>query len=97
MTKCGILFSSGSGTKDINGKAGEIRMNSAVNRVLCAQSLSHVQLFEIPWIGFPRQEYWSGLPFSPPGDLPNTRIRFMSPVSPMLTDRLFATAPPRKP
>ena len=44
------------------------------------QPLSHVQLFEIPWtailstplpIGFSRQEYWSGLPFPHPGDLPH--------------------------
>ena len=25
-------------------------------------------------MGFPRQEYWHGLPFLPPGDLPNTGI-----------------------
>ena len=31
--------------------------------------------------GFSRQEYWSGLPFSPPGNLPNLRIK---PVSPAL-------------
>ena len=39
--------------------------------------------FETPWkedhqaplsVGFPRQEYWSGLPFPPPGDLPDTGI-----------------------
>ena len=29
-------------------------------------------------VGFPRQEYQSGLPFSSPGDLPNPRIKFMS-------------------
>ena len=49
-----------------------------------AQSLSYVQLSVIPWaeahqvplsIGFPRQEYWSGLPFPPPGDLPKPRIK----------------------
>ena len=47
------------------------------------KSLSHVQLFGTPWtvayqaplsMEFPRQEYWSGLPFPPPGDLPNTGI-----------------------
>ena len=47
------------------------------NRV---KSLSHVRLFAIPWtvaynappsMGFSRQEYWSGLPFPSPGDLPN--------------------------
>jgi len=29
-------------------------------------------------MGFPRQEYWSGLPFPPPGDLPNPRIESAS-------------------
>ena len=32
-------------------------------------------------MGFPRQECWSGLPFPPPGDLPNTGIKPTSPVS----------------
>ena len=31
-------------------------------------------------MGFPRQEYWSGLPFSSPGDLPDPRIKPMSPA-----------------
>ena len=53
--------------------------------------LSH--LFAIPWtiahqaplsMGFSRQEYWSGLPFPPPGDLPNPGIELTSPVSPAL-------------
>ena len=44
------------------------------------QSLSHVHLFATPWttahqaplsMGFPRQEYWSGLPLPSPGDLSN--------------------------
>ena len=44
--------------------------------------LSHVQLFATSWavayqtppsIGFSRQEYWSGLPFPSPGDLPDAR------------------------
>ena len=30
-------------------------------------------------IGFPRQEYWSGLPFPSPGDLPDPGIEPMSP------------------
>ena len=34
--------------------------------------------------GFPRQEYWNGLPFPPPGDLPDPGIEPMSPVSPAL-------------
>ena len=46
--------------------------------------LSHVQLFLTPWtvahlaplsMEFSRQEYWSGLPFPSPGDLPNPRVK----------------------
>ena len=57
-----------------------------------AQSLGHVRLFAAPWtvacqaplsIRFPRQEYWSGLPF-PPQDLPDPGIEPTSPVSPAL-------------
>ena len=33
-------------------------------------------------MGFPRQEYWSGLPFPPPGDLPDPGIELMSLASP---------------
>ena len=35
-------------------------------------------------MGFSRQEYWSGLPFPPPGDLPDPGIESTSPVSPEL-------------
>ena len=65
--------------------------------------LSHVQLFATPWtvarqappsMGFPRQEYWRGLPFPPPGDLPNPGIK---PVSPALAGGFFTTEPPEKP
>ena len=37
-------------------------------------------------MGFPGQEYWSGLPFSSPGDLPNPGIEPMSPASPTLQE-----------
>ena len=36
------------------------------------------------FIGFSRQEYWSGLSFPPPADLPNPGIESMSPVAPAL-------------
>ena len=39
-------------------------------------------------VEFSRQEYWSGLPFPSPGDLPNVRIK---PVSPALAGRFFTT------
>ena len=45
-------------------------------------------------MGFPRQEYWSGLPFPSPGDLPDPGIK---PTSPTLAIRFFATEPLGKP
>ena len=44
-------------------------------------------------MGFLRQEYWSGLPFPFPGDLPNPGIEPMSPGSPALAGRFFTTMP----
>ena len=73
---------------------------------VCAQLLKHVQLFETPWtiacqaplsMEFSRQEYWSGLPFPSPGDLPNPGIEPQSLVSPALVGDLFTTASPGKP
>ena len=64
-----------------------------LNRFSC------VQLFATLWtvvlqaplsMGFPRQEYWSGLPFPSPEDLPDPRIK---PVSPALAGRFFTTEP----
>ena len=58
---------------------------------VCVCVLSHVQLFVTLWtvahqtslsMGFPRQEHWSGLPFPPPGDLPDSGIKLMSLASP---------------
>ena len=43
---------------------------------------------------FSRQEYWSGLPFPPPGDLPDPRNE---PLSPGLAGRLFTAEPSGKP
>ena len=57
----------------------------------------------IPWtvahkaplsMGFPRQEYWSGLPFFFPGHLPDPGIE---PTSPALAGGFFTTEPPQKP
>ena len=66
-----------------------------------AHVLSHVQLCDLwtvahqapPSMGFSRQEYWSGLPRPPPGDLANPGI---GPVSPSLAGRFFTTEPPGK-
>ena len=45
-------------------------------------------------MGFPRQEYWSGLPFSSPGHLPDPGIE---PVSPALVGGFFTAEAPGKP
>ena len=45
-------------------------------------------------MGFPRQEYWSGLPFPSPGDLPNPGIK---PGSPALEADALTSEPPGKP
>ena len=42
-------------------------------------------------MGFSRQEYWSGLPCPPPGDLPNLGIEPVSITSPALANGLFTT------
>ena len=73
---------------------------------MCAQSLSHVQLFAAPWtrahpaplsMEFSKQEYWSSLPFPTPRDLPNPEIEPASLEPPVLAGRFFTTAPPEKP
>ena len=48
----------------------------------------------LPGLGFPRQEYWSGLPFPSPGDPPDPGIETASPA---LAGRFFTTEPPGKP
>ena len=59
--------------------------------------------FVTPWtiahqaplsMGFPGQDYWSGLPFASPADLPDPGIE---PMSPALAGRFFTTEPPGKP
>ena len=71
---------------------------------LCwAQSLSRVQRFVTSWtvayqaplfMGFSRQEHWSGLPFPSPEDLPNPGIE---PRSPALQADSLPSKPPGKP
>ena len=65
--------------------------------------LSRVRLFATPWtvayqapqsMEFSRQEYWSGLPFPSPGDLPNPGIE---PGSPALQADALPSEPPGKP
>ena len=64
------------------------------------KSLSRIGLFATPWtvahqappsMGFSRQEYWSGLPFPSPGDLPDAGIE---PQSPALRADTLLSEPP---
>ena len=73
---------------------------------VCVQLLSHVQLLTTPrTVGsqtslsmeLSRQEYWRGLPFPTPGDLPNSGIEPASFALPTLADRFLTTAPSGKP
>ena len=48
------------------------------------------------FMGFPRQEYWSGLPFPSQGALANPGIKPQSPVSPALAGGFFTTELPWK-
>ena len=67
---------------------------------MCMWVLSRVQLFVTPLtvahqaplsMGFYRQEYWSGLPFPSPRDLPDPRIKPTSIASPALAGGFFTT------
>ena len=66
--------------------------------VKVVQLLSHVRLFVTPWtvacqaplfIEFSRQEYWGGLLFPPPADLPDAGIKPESLASPALAGGFF--------
>ena len=73
----------------------------ALVRVCMLSLFSRVRLFETPWaiarqvplsMGFSRQEYRSGLPCPPPGDLPDPGIKFKSLISPVLAGGSFTTS-----
>ena len=80
--------------------------NKAYKRHVCVPSyFNRVQLFATLWTvahlvplstGFSRQEYWSGLPCSSPGDLPDPGIEPASPVSPALQADSLSAEPSRK-
>ena len=72
----------------------------------CVHACSTAWLFAMLWIvarqaplsmGFFRQEYWSGSPFPPPGDLSHPGIKPASPVSSTMEAGFFTTEPPGKP
>ena len=74
-------------------------IHTCINICACVWSrFSHIQIFATPWtvahraslsMGFSQQEYWSGLPFPPPGGLPNPGIEPTSPSPELLKDSLL--------
>ena len=83
-----------------------MREEKAICMCVCAQSLSHICLLVTPRtvalqappsMEFSRQEYWSGLPFPTPGDLPARGIEPRYLASPALAGGFFTTAPSGKP
>ena len=84
------------------GKRGKTSLKSPHSEVK-VKSLSRIRLFATPWtgayqappsMGFSRQEYRGGLPFSSPGDLPNPGIE---PRSPTFQAVALTSEPPGKP
>ena len=70
-------------------------------RACVLSCFTHVRLFASPWtvahqaplsLGFPRQEYGSGLPFPSPGDLPNPGIEPVSLAFPALAGGFFTVS-----
>ena len=81
-------------------------INTCISVLLAQSLLSCVRLFVTPWTvarqaplstGFPRQEYWSGLPFPSPGDLSDPGIEPKSLDAPALAGGFSTTVPSRKP
>ena len=77
-----------------------VLMRWCINSTCWCQSLSHVQVFVTTWIvahqapltmGFSGQDYWNRLTFSPPRDLPTTRIKLRSAA--LKTDSLLSEPP----
>ena len=57
---------------------------SCLSRVRLQDSMDYIARQAPLSTGFSRQEYWSGLPFPSPGDLPDPGVKLTSPVSPAL-------------
>ena len=78
-----------------NIKSNARECNKCVSSVMSNSGTPWTIAHQAPLsMGFSRQEYWSGLPCPPPGDLPNPRIKPRSPA--MQADSLLSE-PPGKP
>ena len=74
---------------DFNTIHLNVRMHAQLHPTLCNPiDCSHQALLSM---GFPKQEYWSGLLFPSPGDLPDAGTELVSLMSPALAGRFFTT------
>ena len=82
-------------------ETGVVSAHKWASLVYMLSGFSRVPLFATPWtvahhaplsMGFSRQEYWSGLPRPPPGNLPDSGIEPESLMSPALGGRFFTTS-----
>ena len=76
-------------------------LSPTLDHACMLSSFSHVWLFATLWtaalqvplsLGYSRQEYWSGLPFPPPGDLPNPGVEPTSLMPPALAGGFLTTS-----
>ena len=91
----------GSKTQQVKGRVGRTE-RVVLTYIHCMLSrFSRIRLFVTPWtvacqaplsMGSSRQEYWSGLPCPPPGDLPDPGIEPVSLLSPALAGGFFTTS-----
>ena len=89
-----------------NQRLGSKDLKGAMRACVGASHFSRVLLFVTPWtvahqaslfMGFSRQEYWSGLPCPPPGDLPDPGTEFVSLCLLQWQVDSLPLAPPGKP
>ena len=85
-THCSILTWESHGQKSLAGYTLEVKWSEVTQSCLTHQAPQSME--------FSRQEYWSGLPFPSPGDLPNPGIK---PESPTLQVDALPSEPPGKP
>ena len=85
---------------------GQLGSDTTLGGYCCFSQSVVSDSFATPWtvahqaplsMGFPMQEYCSGLTFPPPLDLPTPGIEPMSPAFPALTGGFFTSEPPGKP
>ena len=100
-TQTGILLEIFCGSGPLVSRQMPCPQVSHVLTCMCAPCLSHILVFATLWtvahqaplsMEFSRQDYWSGLPCPPPGDLPHPGTEPMSFMSPAFSGSLFPTS-----